>query len=361
LLADLREGGDRVTANLKSVAELAGVSTGLVSRVLNQDPNVSLRESTRRRIVAAAKELNYVPQASARALRRNRSGVLGLALHDLSSTVSVGLLEGARSAAADQGYLLLLADADELATNAPTRSLYLAGGRVDGLMIQGGRRDLDERIAEIARGLPTVIVKAPGQNGIPGVRLAEEDAGALAASYLLQLGHRSIGYLGGVRTSFTDEARRDGVVQTLNDAGLVLRTVELESKGGTAHSGGLELKAIMTEHREVTAFVAANVVVAMGALRVAADLGISVPRDLSIISVQETWTADFMIPRLSAVALPMRRLGEVAVAQLLCLINEDSAPADVRITEPAPALICRESTGAPPQNSVSSSSAAFGA
>lgn len=335
-------------SGLKDVAERAGVSVGLVSRVLNGDPTVRTRESTRAAIIAASRDLDYSPDAAARALRYKKAGVLGLALHDLSTTMSQRMVSRAREAALNLGYLLLMVDADELAASPRARSAYLSGGRVDGLMIQGGHDDMTGAIAEMADRLPTVVLKSPGFGGLAGVRVDEELAGQAAADHLVELGHKRVGFIGGVQDSFTNMSRLSGVRRALEKAGLPGPIMAVKGGDWTSSSGARQFEEVLRlGKRKVTGIVAVNANVAMGVLRAAADTGVVVPDDVSVVSALEGWMSPYTVPRLSAVSLPLDQLGETAVTQLVAILEGKHVPLDVVISEPDPLLVARESTSTP--------------
>lgn len=330
---------------LATVAKAAGVSIGLASRVLNEDPTVSVRPETRKRVQAAAAKLQYVPQASAQALRQRRTRVIGLAVHDLASTLVVKLLEGAREEAASRGYLLLLTDADELAFNAASRRLYLGGARIDGLILQDGHANMGEAIDEIGAGLPTVVFNTPGRTLSPGVMVDELLAGRRAAEHLIEMGHREIGFIGGMQGTYTDTARLDGVRGAMAEAGLgdSLRIVN----GDWTAPGGFEaLTQLLRDAPEVTGVVTVNVSTGTGALAAALESTRSVPESLSIVAIQDAWTADFTVPKLTTVVLPLRELGQEAVRLLIRYIDGDDVESSHVIAQ-EPGLHVRESVAAP--------------
>lgn len=319
---------------LATVAKAAGVSIGLASRVLNEDPTVSVRPETRQRIQAAAERLQYVPQASAQALRQRRTKVIGLAVHDLASTLVVKLLEGAREEAAAHGYLLLLTDADELAFNAESRRLYLAGARIDGLILQDGHGSMGEAIDEIGAGLPTVVFNTPGRRLSPGVMVDEYLAGRRAAEHLLEVGHHALGFVGGMEGTYTHTARLEGVRDALADAGHA-DSLHVVNGDWTAPGGFGALTQLLQEAPETTGVVTVNVSTGTGALAAALEASRVVPELLSIVAIQDAWTADFTVPKLTTVVLPLRALGQEAVRRLIRYIDgEDVEESHVIGREP---------------------------
>lgn len=333
-------------ATLARVAELAGVSIGCASRVLNHDPTVKLREDTRIRIIAVAEKLDYVPNVSARALRRSQTGVLGLAVHNLAAGVIPGVFGGAREAAAANGKLLLLADADEIVRDTSARDLLVAGRRIDGLLLQTGHANFEAAIIdEIASRVPTVLMGTPGTAAAPGVRIAEDQAGEEAARHLLELGHRQIAYIGGAKGSYTDRIRLKGIqnaVSTVPDA--TLRCTWAGSWG--APDGYKAFRRVAQWRRRPTGVVTVNALVATGAIRAAFDANVAIPRQISLVSIQDSWTVQFTTPRITTVPLPQGGLGRHAVERLLKYLKHRDDASDVIIPIQGPHLCVRESDAA---------------
>lgn len=333
---------------LATVAKAAQVSVGLASRVLNDDPTVSVRDETRRRVLRAAEQLQYVPQASARALRQHRTRVIGLAVHDLSSTIVVELLEGAREEAIARDYLLLLTDADEIAFNASSRRLYLGGARIDGLIMQDGHADLGAAIDEIAARMPTVVFNAPGRKLSPGVHVDEQEAGRRAAEHLIAAGHRRLGFLGGPEGTYTNTARLDGARDATADAGpdAALHAVHSD---WSAPGGFASFDRLLAAAPTTTGIIAANAMIGAGALAAAVQSGRAVPRELSLVVIQDSWTVNFTVPELTTVALPLRDLGRLAVRSLLAYLDGEDV-AESQTVEKSPEVRSRNSV-APPTTS----------
>src|SRR5690625_925120 len=125
-------------AKLSDVARKAGVSAAIASRVLNADPNVRVRETTRQRIQEAAASMGYVPHSVAQSLRGGRTGAIGLVMHGLDSPINADVLAGARGYCGDRGYVTLLAEAEELAESHSRLSAFIARGRLDGVILHSG-------------------------------------------------------------------------------------------------------------------------------------------------------------------------------------------------------------------------------
>lgn len=324
-------------ARLADVAAQAGVSTALASRILTADPKLKVRDDTRRRVLDAANQLGYVPHSTARALRLNRTGVLGLVVHDLTSPVFIDLLDSARSTAAQQGYLLLLGDADEITQDPAAHRNYFAGGRIDGLIVQSGHADLDASVDEIARMVPTVIVNAPGRPNAPGVRLPEAEAAQLATEHLIGLGHRVIGHLAGRSGTDTAQRREEGFRRALSGSGIRMFPSLIVDAGWDAASGCAATKTLLTKSPRPTAVFANNILVGVGAHRALGE------QEVSLIALHDGWIADYLSPPLSTVRMPLAELGRQAVGMLLRRMAGESVT-DMLVTDPAPELILRGTT-----------------
>lgn len=335
---------------LSDVATLAQVSPALASRVLNHHPSARAAPETRARIVEAAERLGYVPNIAAKSLRASRTGLIGLVVHDLSSPIYLDLMRGARAEAAAHNYFLVLGDVDELLHDDEAFNILVNGRRVDGLIVQGGHGEFDQRVADIARALPTVVVNAPAALAEERVSLVYPDEPAatrLLTEHLLALGHTRIGFVSGPRESMTSKLREEGVVSGLAAAGLTLKPEdrvhhEWSADGGRAGLTELAARWDRASNRP-TALIAGNSLIGIGLLGAAAGLGLSVPGDLSIGAVHDTWISEHLVPSLTTVSLPLHEMGVIAVRQLLSFPDK---PSEIVLLEPPPMLHARASTAA---------------
>ena len=333
----------RVRARLVDVAGAAGTSKPIASRILNGDPTLPVGEDLRSRVLAAARELGYRPHAAARGLRRAQTGALGLLVPALGNPVYTQLMRGAFLRAAEHRFTVLLAeDFEEQAAGELFARLVLEG-RIDGLMIASIRPDhpLLSLLAE--RPLPHVFVN----RGVPGsgrnVTMDDAAGVALAVRHLAALGHRRVVHLAGplgvepvVRrvAAFRAEAARHGFERA-------------EVLGGefSEGAGARDLREALGRWPDATAVFTATVSQAVGALGEAARLRIAVPEDLSVVSNADTALAEYLVPPLTAVKMPMEALGVAAVDALVEQARGGEAR-DVRL-ETAPTLVERVSASAP--------------
>ncbi|MDT0158804.1 LacI family DNA-binding transcriptional regulator [Microbacterium sp. ARD32] len=329
------------SARLSEVAKLAGVSPGLVSRLINDDPRLKIRDETRKRVESAIEMLQYTPHASARALRSSQTGLLGFALYHVTDPIYAQMVENAEAAATAAGYSLVLLNASELAANPDALRRLAQGRRVDGLLIQGGYAQAHSSL-QVANTMPTVLFNADPLPGFRTVRLDDAGAAALATRHLIELGHSRIAFVGAEGSS--SERRYQGYLTAMVEAGL------------SSHppiDGGWEAdtaRAVTERHFGNRAAVTGLVVVSTtSALGVHAGLiaaGLRVGHDVSLVSIHDTWFAPHLSPALTVAAMPLGDLGRVAVEMLLEQIR-DRGEGEVILDSPATRIVHRASSARP--------------
>lgn len=331
---------------LRDVAARAGVSVSVASRVLNADPEVRAREETRTRVLDAARELAYVPNSVGRSLRRQRSQLLALVVPDVTNATFSDLNRGVESAAASQGYSVVLGSSASMLPENGGLERLLNERRVDGALVQKGDGSTLDDIAAMSfdRGR-VVFVNAGSIDGVSTVALDDQAGGALAAQHLLDLGHRRIGLVNGLPSADTGLRRGEGVRTALAEAGLA--PVAETTLGYGLDSGRAAAREMLSTEDRPTAIVVANVNAAFGVLLEAARLGIPVPGRLSVVGVHDVWEAEIPAPALTTVRMPMVELGERAVEMLLARLAGAAVRHDV-VLDPPPSMVLRASTSVAP-------------
>lgn len=362
-----------MTATLSDVAARAGVSISAVSRVLANAPSARVRPETRERIEQAAQELGYRPNFAGRALKLARSRVLALVVPDVTNAIFSELMRGVEDAAIDHDHVVLLGRSEDMQPGGSMITKLVGERRVDGVLLQlrdeASRADAAAllRDGEQQGGRSAVVFINSLQDRRAGsVSLPDEQAAAVATRSLVALGHTAIGFLGGLPTAFTAQAREDGFRRLMAEAAVPVRSSWVTDLGYTADQGRQALRKVWSRSRRPTAVVVANLNAAIGVLAEARALGISVPSELSVVALHDAWTAEHTAPALSTVRMPLYQLGRAAVEQLISELDRRSAeqrgPADrsslqnsagrrrrrnLVITDPGPELIMRDSATAP--------------
>jgi len=333
----------RRRASLADVARAAGTSKPIASRVLNTDPTLSVGAELRERVRAAAKELGYRPHAAARGLRRAETGALGMLLPTLTNPVYAHIVRGAFRRAAEHEFTVLFAEDTDGQEAVETFAQLVLAGRIDGLLVASARAGhpllplLDEY------HVPHVFLNRAVPGSGRNVVMDDGAAAAAAVDHLAALGHRRIAHVSGPADIDPAVRRARGFRERAAELGLgagpVVEVDFLEADGAEALERLLELD------ERVTAVYASTVSQATGILNRAWRLGLRVPDDLSVIAHAEMPLADYLVPPLTTVHMPLGELGAAGVGALLEQIASGRTR-DVVVSTP-PQVVVRESTGPP--------------
>lgn len=336
------------------VAHLAGVSRATVSYVVNglTDGRVPISEDTRQRVLDAVAKLGYVPDARAQSLRSGDTNTIGLIIPDIRNPHFWEHAEGVEQEARASGYHLLLSDMALNSEYADEIFRDLSRRRIDGLVLMGSIIDQSEEARRIFAGLrkrqlPVVeISDHPLDYDVDFVMSDYRAATREIMSYLLSLQHRRIGIIYGVASPVLAEDRLQPYQEGLQAGDLPVDQDLIARCGPTIEDGYQAALQLLKLPARPTALIAINDLLAIGALRAAGDLGLSVSRDLSLVGFDDIQMAKYLMPRLTTVAKDSIRVGREAVRQLLIRIADPDLPRQ-KMSIP-PRLIIRESTGPAP-------------
>src|SRR6266498_5048697 len=334
---------------MTDVARHAGVSQTTVSFVLNSNGTPNIPDETRQRVLDAIEELGYEPDARAQALRSGSTKTIALVIPDLRNPHFCEYATAIEEAARASGYHLLLFSTtlnDEYAVDI---FKDLARRRFDGLILVSAfileSTEAQATLDQIRkRGLP--VVELSQNYGVDTVNADYRDATKEVMSYLFSLGHRRISMIYGVGGHELAEDRLQPYRASLQAAGIPFDADLVQECGPTIDDGYQAAKRLLELKDRPTAIITINDLLAMGALRAAADLKLHVPSDLSVVGYDNIPMADFLIPRLTTVTKDAYMLGTRAFELLLARIQNPDLPRQV--VHHLPRLIIRESTGRAP-------------
>lgn len=304
------------TATLRDVAREAGVSVSTASRVLNGQPFVS--DGVRERVLLASEQLGYRPDVAARSMRTGTTGAVGLIVSDISNPLFASIARAADHALSPRGYALMVANSANDAAHEAELIAAFRQRRLDGLMIAAA----DEGAAGLAKRVDSfqaaVLLDREVQGSRADTVLSDHATGfADAIRHLAGLGHRRIALIAGtdlqrgsrVRiATFLEETARLGLDR--DDA--LLREGEL-----TVEDGYRAVGEILSLPQPPTAIVAGNNQLFAGMFAALRDLGVSIPRDLSVVACEETELTALHIPPLDVVRRDVEELGTRAATLLL--------------------------------------------
>jgi LacI family transcriptional regulator len=339
--------GQRVTS--KDVAELAGVSRTTVSFVLNEVQDVHISQETRRRVLKAARQLNYYPDAAARSLASRQAGAIGLILcqspeHIVADPFLPGLILGLGEAIRKNGFhLLIQAVGDVTRPDAYVDLVHTR--RIDGVIISGPRSN-DQQLSRLLReGFPVVLHGRLNGAKAYCVDVDNVKGALLATQHLIGLGHRRIALINNAPLQYTASAdRHQGYRVALEEAGLPYDESLVRYARFTAESGYQAMDQLLNNGTVPEAVFVASDLVAMGAMLALKRRGLNVPQDIALVGFDDVPLSGYFDPPLTTVRLPAYELGW-QTGDLLARLIQGKPPTEKAVlleTE----LVVRESCGA---------------
>jgi DNA-binding LacI/PurR family transcriptional regulator len=321
--------------SIRDVARVAGVSHQTVSRVLNN--HLSIREETRDRVLAAMADLQYRPNAAARALSTSRSNTIGVLSSERDQYGPARTIQAIEDAAQEMGRRVTTASVhtgDEQAIRDAVEHLLDQG--IEGLVVIAPHVRTFELIAELAPDVRYVTLRSTPDSAPDALAVDEIAGGRLATAHLLDLGHRDVRHLAGPKDWTEADARMQGFLLEVSDRDLhLLAPVLGDWTADFGYRAGYEL----LRRRDATAFFCANDQMALGLMHAARDLGLDVPRDVSIVGYDDVPEAAHLWPPLSTVRTDFAELGRRCVRVLTGAAEPGSAS--------PPRLVVRGSTAPP--------------
>jgi len=344
-------------ANIKDVANRAGVHPSTVSRVLNPSTRSMVSESLAKEIMRIADELGYRRNPLASGLRTQKSYTVAIVIPDLTNPVFPPIVRGVEHTLDAQGYNAILADSGSKQRSEKGIVETMKARQVDGLILAAARRR-DPIVNEcIEQGIPLVLVnRTVDRHNVAAVINDDELGIALALEHLTELGHDRIAYVGGPQNTSTGYLRYRTFLKVSKKIGLETdRHLVANAKAYTEPAGQATLEQIMEHGKRFTAVVAANDLLALGCYDALKKHGLVCPADVSVTGFNDMPYVDRFTPPLTTLHIPLDELGVQAALLLLERIQNPETPAkQLRL---APRLIIREST-APPTKTQSQRSGA---
>lgn len=334
------------TPRLADVATRAGVSIATASRTLSGSRAVSA--DLRRRVLEAADALVYTVNPHARSLAGGLTSVIGLMVYEIDDPYFAEIAGGVVEVAGEHGWSVQVSHQDRTHTSDLAGVRLLRGQRVGAIVIAGsGYRDAGKNAtvnteleAYAASGGRLVAI---GHRNLDCHAVVPDNVGAarVVAEHLIALGHRRIGVISGPETLTTVVDRGRGIEDAAAAAGIT--DIAWAHAAFTRDGGRAATIRLLAERSDLTAVIALNDTMAIGALSVLRERGIPVPQAVSVTGIDDIQVAQDLAPALTTVRLPMASMGRQAALLVL-----QSGPGARRVEEVEHELVVRASTAPPP-------------
>ncbi|WP_194435538.1 LacI family DNA-binding transcriptional regulator [Vibrio fluminensis] len=314
-------------ATINDVCRAAGVSKATVSRVINGTGQV--RQSTREKVEAVMKQLDYRPSAVAQALANQSGNSIGLVISDFTGGYFGSLLKQASVSAESMGKQLLFADGHNNAEDELKAVHSLVEKKCD-IIVLYSRKLTCEQVIALNHSVPIPIVNVgrvlPKDAGY-SIAFDQSDAIKKAGTHLIQLGHTHLSYMGPEPSTPTSKLRLEGFLKLVEDHAQQGVNGDIYPSSFGFEEGYLATKQHLSNGQDFgTAIVAAADDIAIGCIKALKEHGIRVPEDISIVSIDNDACSSFISPPLTTVNIPIKHITERAMTVAKQLIETGQPP-----------------------------------
>lgn len=333
-------------ATIKTIAKAAGVSPAAVSKALNGYPDIG--EETRERILRISAELGYTPNAIARSLVKKTSNIVGLLIPDISTPIYAEIFKGLDAEAKRRGFNVFLCDTNRRKEFEISNVKTLMENRARGIIVAPVDGEVDHILELTGKRIPLMFIGGKINNTMDNYVANDNRLGSiLAVDYLADLGHRDVLMLCDNYRTKTKKDRVEGFQAQAGVRGLRPRVSIAAADAPEGMDYGYEagLAALAGADRPSAIFASSDMV-ALGVMKAAASLGLSIPGDLSLVGYDDIQFASLPTVNLTTVAQPKFEIGVLAV-ELLCEAMKEGGMAVQHRRVVKPSLVVRSSCGSP--------------
>ena len=314
-------------ARMEDIARHVGVSRAAVSFVLNNRRDARVSDGTRQRIIQAAHDLGYRPNAAARALAARRSGLLGMVTEVVTSSFGPEAVRGAQDQAWNTGMFLMIAASEGRPEMEALAVERLLEQRVEGLIFASGPHQA-VTVPAAASELPTVLLHCfDADRRLPAVLPDEEGGGYVGTRRLLDAGHRRIGLVNLEAHTAAAKGRLAGYIKALAEAGIAPDPALITHAAATSIGGYESAAKLLDLPQRPTAVFCCTDRMAMGAYDAIKERGLSIPGDVAVVGFDNQLVISaYLRPALTTVALPFEEMGARSVALLVAALAGEEVP-----------------------------------
>lgn len=299
---------------IKDVAQEASVSVASVSRVLNGTASVS--PWIREKVLAAVEKLHYVPNKHAQVLKKQRTEVIGVLIPDISNDFFSKVVRGIEKVAYCRGFSVLIGDTENTLEKENKYIDVFLRERVDGVILISVVSNNEKIKRLLENRIPVIAVDRLIEGlSIPAVVVDNYKAGYNLTKYLIKLGYQRIGFIRGPGRGFTASGRYKGFLRAMEEEGLGVDKRYIKQGSYTLKGGYQAMKQLLKSNDGdlPEAVIAANDLMAIGAIKALKEKGLRIPEDVGIAGFGNISLASLVTPRLTTVNIPGYRMGYEAV------------------------------------------------
>ncbi len=312
---------------IKDIAKELGVSVSTVSRALNNHPDI--KDETKQKVLEGIKKLNYTPNAIARSLIQKKSNMIGLMIPDITDPFFSEVALGAEEVLSDNGFQVVYSNTFLNIEKEKYCLSSMMERKVDGLILKPS--PLDEEFIEMLNRIDIPVVFLRGLTSYEESRLdistvdVNHYRGAYSATqYLVDLGHREIGFLGMSKNSSEGSERLNGYLDCLRDHDIPSKESNIVMAGSNIEQGKIAVAKLMSQNNQLTSIFAANDLLAIGGFDWLVTNKYQVPEDISLIGFDNLEFSSLSWINLTTVDQPRKTIGNQAAKLLLDIINDKS-------------------------------------
>ncbi|MFA6657410.1 MAG: substrate-binding domain-containing protein [Mesotoga sp.] len=334
-----------MAATLDDIAKETGLSRATVARAIGKYGYVS--KKAREKVIAAAKKLNYKPNYIAKSMATGETKNIGLIVGDIQNPFFSTIARAISDVIVPEGYSLIVTSTDEKVEVEKTSIDRFFQKQVDGLILAPVSRSNSDHLKDLVKSeIPIVLIDRIIE-GLDVDMIVSDDVGGgfEAAEYLLELGHRRIGFLSDTLDISTNYDRIAGYSKALSKYGIAEKQSWVKLGGFRVEGAYKSGVSLLSQNKDITAVIATNNYMAAGLLLAAKDMGIEIPRDLSVISFDDIVWFDLCNPPITSVAQDTREIGSIAAKRIL--MNIKGQRYEKGLTRLPTRLIIRESCTSP--------------
>lgn len=311
-----------MAATIEDVAKEAGVSITTVSAVINDTRYVSPELTSK--VEKAIEKLNYYPDQMGRGLRKGKSNAIGLLISDITNPFFPRVARGVEDCARENHYNLILCNTDEDPVEEQHYISLLRSQRVDGIIITPTSKSEKNIKTMIGTSVPVVLIDRLLEGSkYPAIGSDSYSGAREATQYLIDHGHRKIGFVGGLEGIQSTDMRYRGYIDALADNDISLDDALVVLGNSQVKDSYQATQTLLSNGKDMTAIFAANNLIVIGVMQYLKDNGISYPDDISILCFDDPEWGSAITPGITSVSQRPYEIGYEAGRQLFRLINEE--------------------------------------